>query len=36
MMSKNEFEECKKHLHLSDNNNLDMTDRFAKAGSLFN
>ena len=36
MMSKNEFEECKKYLHLSDNNNLDMADRFAKVCPLFN
>ena len=27
-MSKNEFEKCKKYLHLSDNNNIDMVDRF--------
>ena len=36
MMSKNKFEECKKYLHLSDNNNLDLTDRFAKVRRLFN
>ena len=35
-MSKNEFEECKKLLHVSDNNNLDMTDRFGKVRPLFN
>ena len=36
MMSKNEFEECKKYLHLSGNRNLDMAGRFAKVRSLFN
>ena len=36
MMSTSEFEECKKYLHLSDNKNLDMADRFAKVHSLFN
>ena len=36
MMSKNESEECKKYLYLSDNNNVDMTGRFAKVRALFN
>ena len=36
MMSKNESEECKKYLYLSDNNNVDMTGRFAKVRPLFN
>ena len=36
MMSKNELEECKKYLDLSDNNNLDMADRFAKVRPLLN
>ena len=35
-MSTSEFEECKKYLHLSDNKNLDMADRFVKVHSLFN
>ena len=35
-MSKNEFEKCKKYLHLSDNNNIDMVDRFAKVWPFFN
>ena len=36
LMSKNEFEECKKCLQLRDNNNLDMADRFAEVRPLFN
>ena len=36
MMSKTEFEECKKYLNLSDNSDLDMADRFAKVRPLFN
>ena len=36
MMSKNEFEECKTYLHVGDNNNLDMADRFAKLRPLSN
>ena len=36
MMSTSEFKECKKYLHLSDNKNLDMVDRYAKVHSLFN
>ena len=36
MMSKNDFKKCKKSLHLSHNNNFDMTDRFAKVRSLLN
>ena len=36
MMSKNEFVECKKFLHLADNQTIDNTDRFAKVRPLFN
>ena len=36
MMGKNEFGECKKYLRLSDNNNLDMADRFDKVRPLLN
>ena len=27
--TKNEFKECKKYLHIADNDNLDLEDRFA-------
>ena len=30
LMTKNKFKECKKYLHLADNDNLDPEDRFAK------
>ena len=36
MMGKNDFEECKKYLHFSDNNNLDMVDQLAKVRPQFN
>ena len=36
LMSQNELKERVKYLHLSDNNNLNMADRFAKVCSLFN
>ena len=36
MMNKTEFNECQKHLHLSENNSLDMTDQFAKGSPLLN
>ena len=36
MMSKNEFEKCKKYLKMSDNNNLNMDARFAKVRPLLN
>ena len=36
MMGKNEFEKCKKYLKMSDNNNLNMADRFAKVHPLLN
>ena len=29
-MTKNEFKECKKYLHIANNDNLDPKDRFAK------
>ena len=29
LMTKNEFKECKKYLHVADNDNLDPEDRFA-------
>ena len=35
MISKNESEECKKYLYLSDNNNLHIADRLAQARPLF-
>ena len=36
MMNKSDFNECQKHLHLNDNNSLDMTDRLAKGRPLLN
>ena len=36
LMSKNDFKECKKFLHLSNNNELDPNDKFAKVRPLFN
>ena len=36
LLSKNEFEDCKKYLHLCDNNDLDPADKFAKVRPLFN
>ena len=36
MMSKIEFLECKKYLHLADNNALNSSDKFAKVRPLFN
>ena len=30
LMTKNEFKECKKYLHIADNDNRDPEDRFAK------
>ena len=35
LLSKNEFEDCKKYPHPSDNNALDPSDKFAKVRSLF-
>lgn len=35
LLSKNEFENCKKYLHLCNNNDLNPTDRFAKVRPLF-
>ena len=35
LLSKSEFEYCKKHLHLFDNNALDLSDKFAKVPPLF-
>ena len=35
MMSRGEFEECKRYLHLCDNNHLDKNDKFAKVRPLF-
>ena len=36
MMTKIEFLECKKYLHLADNNALNSSDKFAKVRPLFN
>ena len=35
MMSRGEFEECKRYLHLCDNDHLDKNDKFAKVRPLF-
>ena len=35
LLSKNEFEESKKFLHLCDNNSIDPADKFAKVRPLF-
>ena len=35
LLSKNKFEDCKKYLHLCDNNALDPSDKFAKVWPLF-
>ena len=35
LMTKNEFEDCKQFLHLTDNENLDKTERFGKVRPLF-
>ena len=36
MMTKTEFRECKRHLHLADNNAVNSLDKFAKVRPLFN
>ena len=36
MMAKNEFVECKRYLHLADNNALNTSGKFAKVRTLFN
>ena len=36
MMSKTEILECKRYLHLDDNNSLNSSDKFAKVRPLFN
>ena len=36
MMAKNEFLECKRYLHLADNNALNTSGKFAKVRTLFN
>ena len=36
MMTKTEFLECKRYLHLADNNDLNSSDKLAKGRALFN
>ena len=36
MMTKTEFLECKRYLHLADNNGLNSSDKFAKVQTFFN
>ena len=36
LTSRGEFEECRSYLHLSNNDNLDEADKFAKVRPLFN